>query len=130
MVRVYTEEQKERKREYEKIYRQQNKEQLAEREKKWRQENKEHVHEIRTKYRKSPNGKKFITMGHWREIGVKDVNDEMYNRYITTTHCDVCNKEFKNSKDRCLDHDHETGEFRQILCNRCNTHDFWKTYFT
>jgi hypothetical protein len=26
-----------------------------------------------------------------------------------------------------MDHDHETGQFRQFLCQSCNRHDHWKT---
>jgi len=46
--------------------------------------------------------------------------EELYNRYIIATHCELCNKEFKSSSDRCMEHDHETGRFRNIVCKRCN----------
>ena len=39
--------------------------------------------------------------------------------------CSHCDKEFKNSRDRNLDHDHETGLFRAIVCHRCNVRDFY-----
>ena len=31
-----------------------------------------------------------------------------------------CERKFKSSKDRQLDHDHQTGYIRDIVCNSCN----------
>tara|TARA_R110000822_G_scaffold188520_1_gene327643 strand:+ start:331 stop:705 length:375 start_codon:yes stop_codon:yes gene_type:complete len=44
----------------------------------------------------------------------------IYNEYIRATNCDLCNNKFKSSRDRHLDHNHETGEIRNIVCNMCN----------
>ena len=46
----------------------------------------------------------------------------VYNIYIHETHCDLCNKEFSASRDRQLEHDHTTGEIRNIVCTKCNQH--------
>jgi hypothetical protein len=46
--------------------------------------------------------------------------DEIYNQYIQATHCDLCNKTFTKTIDRVMDHDHKSGAFRNILCNKCN----------
>ena len=46
--------------------------------------------------------------------------DYVYNEYIHATNCDICNKKFTNTLDRQLDHDHETGEIRNIICQKCN----------
>ena len=43
--------------------------------------------------------------------------------FMRATHCDLCDKQFKNTKDRHLDHCHETGHFRKIVCNMCNNYD-------
>ena len=62
----------------------------------------------------------------WKKWGVKWKDEKefksIYEEYTTQTHCEFCYTEFKpGGMDRkCLDHDHETGEFRFILCCRCN----------
>lgn len=35
--------------------------------------------------------------------------------------CFTCNKEFKNSRDSHLDHNHKTMRIRKVLCSGCNT---------
>jgi hypothetical protein len=58
---------------------------------------------------------------NWKRIGLIMNNfDEIYNKYIYATHCELCNKQFPNTKDRQMEHDHKTGEFRNIVCRRCN----------
>ena len=109
-----------------KEYYQNNKEQIAEQKREYRQNNKEHLADEQREYRQTPAGKKSWKMNNWRRRGVINVNDKMYNDYIATTHCECCSKEFSSSRDRCLDHDHETGEYRQILCKSCNNQDYWK----
>tara|TARA_R110000772_G_scaffold107599_3_gene210103 strand:+ start:1385 stop:1804 length:420 start_codon:yes stop_codon:yes gene_type:complete len=65
----------------------------------------------------------------WKQRGlIYDDYSALYDRYILTTNCEWCKKEFKSSKDRCLDHNHETGEFRKIVCHKCNTHDCYLKY--
>ena len=75
----------------------------------------------------TPHGKKVERINKWSHLGLKhDDMDALYDLYLSTTHCDVCEKQFKNNRDRCMDHDHDTGLFRQILCRSCNTRDHWK----
>jgi hypothetical protein len=58
----------------------------------------------------------------WKKSGlIMDNFEEIYNKYIYATHCELCNKKFEKRIDRQMEHNHETGEFRNIVCNRCNT---------
>ena len=69
------------------------------------------------------------TISKWRCSGVVYNDfDELYYIYIRTLKCCACNKEFKNSYERCLDHDHETGLFRAIVCRGCNVYDRYIKY--
>jgi len=59
---------------------------------------------------------------------IYDDYDALYEAYIKTSECQHCNKAFKTSRDRCLDHDHITGIFRNIVCRGCNTRDSYIKY--
>ena len=72
---------------------------------------------------------KYDTIKNWKSRGViYNDFDELYYTYIRTLNCCACNKEFKNSFDRCLDHNHETGLFRAIVCQNCNKYDSYIKY--
>tara|TARA_R110002074_G_scaffold166567_1_gene327254 strand:- start:131 stop:514 length:384 start_codon:yes stop_codon:yes gene_type:complete len=77
----------------------------------------------RDKYAKSPKGIKNNKVTGWRTAGIIDEDlNAVYDYYILETNCMICNKEYKNSKDRCLDHHHQEGYIRYICCNFCNVH--------
>ena len=64
---------------------------------------------------------KSTTKNCWKRNGlIMDNFEEIYNKYIYATHCQLCNKQFEKSLDRQMEHNHETGEFRNIVCNKCN----------
>ena len=136
-LRLYNMKNKDKKKEYHRLYNKANKDKIKERKrlygiankdkiKEYHIANKDKIKEKQDAYRQTPQGKKNVTMRSWRSRGINNVDDELYNKYINTHCCDVCSKEFKNSLDRHLDHNHDTGDFRQILCRACNTHDSWK----
>tara|TARA_R110000772_G_C12949674_1_gene401994 strand:+ start:43 stop:480 length:438 start_codon:yes stop_codon:yes gene_type:complete len=63
------------------------------------------------------------TKDSWKSSGLKHELLEfeiIYYRYINAEFCELCNKEFLKLNDRQMDHDHETGYFRNICCRSCN----------
>lgn len=82
--------------------------------------------ESNKKYRQSEKGKKTNRISHWKRRGVfhEDFN-ALYDIYLNTHECEECGVTLSNEKKRtsttkCLDHCHETGLFRNILCHACN----------
>tara|TARA_R110000824_G_scaffold181215_6_gene361960 strand:+ start:159 stop:605 length:447 start_codon:yes stop_codon:yes gene_type:complete len=76
--------------------------------KKWYQENKE-----RTRQQNKIN--------EWKRRGlITDDFNLIYNRWINSTNCELCNHNYSESQ-KCMDHSHTTGEFRSICCNKCNS---------
>jgi hypothetical protein len=79
--------------------------------------------EITNKYHK------YDTIRKWKGRGlIHDNIDELYEEYINTFNCQHCAKPFKNTQDRHLDHDHDTGLFRLIVCHKCNAYDNYIKY--
>ena len=124
--------------EYSKNYYQKNKERLLQLEKeRYRKKNpipkikftpeeqKESKDKARIKYRATEKGQKIIKKQDWKKRGVKFTAEEfetIWSQYWKQTECECCGinftEEWKHKK--CLDHDHNTGEFRFILCWTCN----------
>ena len=76
-----------------------------------------------------PKKHKRIMISNWKRSGViYDNFDTLYQHYIDCKSCEWCGKVFETNRDRNLDHCHETGAFRLILCQKCNCHDSYIKY--
>tara|TARA_R110002153_G_scaffold234453_1_gene387854 strand:- start:16 stop:453 length:438 start_codon:yes stop_codon:yes gene_type:complete len=75
------------------------------------------------KYHKTYSRAKWLNRG--LIITSKEEFEEIYDRYINSTHCEKCGNEYKNTRDKHMDHAHEFddkwGHFRNVLCRSCNT---------
>lgn len=73
-------------------------------------------------YKKTPQYKKTKLLTSWKSRGLIGNYEKIYEIYLNTTHCDLCNVELSNKgKNRkCMEHCHNTGEFRNIVCHSCN----------
>ena len=135
------EEKKEARRLTTKKYRESHKENIKSSSKKYSEEHKEEKKEYGAKryeekreemikrvkeYRKTTIGKKNQRINEWKCRGIIDADlGAVYDYYVKQTHCMICKKEYKNTRDRHLDHEHsitDDDNIRYICCNRCNTY--------
>ena len=107
--------------------------------KQWRLKNKEYskeyqktdkCKEYRKKYRQTDSGIKSRTFSNWKNYGLKDNLEDVWKIYQETNTCLICDSVFKNSKDKHMNHCHETGYFLGILCMTCNILEHNDTYWS
>ena len=63
------------------------------------------------------------TISRWKKRGLKENSEtilEIYEGSIRTSNCELCGNPFKSLRDRQMEHCHETGKFRNIVCIKCN----------
>lgn len=102
---------------------------------KWASENKEYVASYNLKYRGTPKKyneklKKGVQISSWK----KRMNppnegwEKVFNEYKDTTECFYCGCCLIDKKKN-LDHCHDTGEIRAVICSSCNIKDVMKDAF-
>ena len=104
---------------------QRDKEQILLKKKEYYKNNREAKKEYQKEYYRCPEKSINNRINTWKRRGViSDDYQELYKKYINTTECELCNCNLSKGTGligkRHLDHDHETGEFRNILCGKCN----------
>ena len=107
-----------------------NKKKLALQNKKYYQANKEYIKEksiINYADRYDTDAeKKRLAIKRWKGFGmICEDFDSLYCHYLNATECENCGVEFGEHGSiggtwKTCDHNHETGQFRNFLCHRCN----------
>jgi len=86
--------------------------------------------EQRRIYEQTPQGKFLNIISNWKRppkngYGLICENREeiegIYGLYISSERCEECNCLYTEDNKKCMDHCHESGKFRYILCHSCNT---------
>ena len=158
-MKEYYQNNKEKMNARQKKYDESHKEEIKVKAAKYYQDNKEHLIDYQHQYNKdnpqkrSANMKKYyqkpevkeririyaltkeVKVKGWIKKGLIDDYDMVWDRYCNTELCDDCRCQLIHEggccNDRkCMDHCHETGKFRNILCNRCNHAEHRKIYKT
>ena len=70
----------------------------------------------------------------WKKIGLKDDFEDVYKIWKDESKCFLCDIKLTNTRGanmKTMDHCHETGFFRGILCLTCNFQEhndkYWKS---
>ena len=117
---------KEKQKAYAKAYYSEHKEERAAYKKVYDEVNEEKRKATAAAYSKTPARKKSYRLYHWRRMGIIPdplTWDELYDNYLSTTLCADCDCELESgcgARGRTLDHDHETGLVRDVVCRGCN----------
>lgn len=76
------------------------------------------------KYSRTPKGRKSYTKKNWKNRGLNmDTFYYVYPIFLNATNCERCGVEFEDNNGRnqkCMDHCHITGIFRNVVCRNCN----------
>ena len=103
----------------------QTKEQKAKKKAEYYLKNKSKLNQWKNDYRKTETGHKSQKINDWKnKLGmILQKNEEWESIYYfveACENCEQCGKVFPTSKDKHLDHDHQTGFIRDVICTSCN----------
>lgn len=104
-------------------YREANREHLAEYARTWREANKEKLKEQGRRYYQENKERLSETQRAQKLRAQYGITPDDVDRMVEKQGggCAICEKDLSDKKERRIDHNHETGLVRGILCHHCNT---------
>lgn len=88
-------------------------------------ENKEEIYKKTKAYKQTDSGKiSSLKSRRKHQLKKYDLSPEQYNEMLTAqlSGCSICDKTIMEmGKLLVVDHNHNTGKVRKLLCNSCNT---------
>jgi len=112
---------KSRERFFEKHDKKQKNKEYYENSKEYRENNKEKYKEMSKEWRNK--NKNNVCINSWIQKGFKHSDEEfkeIFKRRQESIKCELCNAEYTSTRDKCTDHHHSSGSFRNICCSKCN----------
>ena len=86
--------------------------------------NRDKILDQQSNHYRTEEGKRNSVINSWKNLGIilQDEQDwkSVYYYVEACETCEECHKPFKTRFDRQLDHDHETGFIRDVVCISCN----------
>jgi hypothetical protein len=75
-------------------------------------------------YKKTFKGKMSHKISEWKsKHKLKETPERLwliFARWWYSQRCELCNLPYKNDRDKCMEHHHQSGHFRCICCQNCN----------
>lgn len=111
--------------------------QKAEYDRKYRARNREMVLANKKAYREANKDKCRLSQDRWRKENKEWVKDRGFKKHLISSYgitiddylemheshaglCGICGQPEKNGRRLSVDHDHDTGAIRGLLCSLCN----------
>ncbi len=86
---------------------------------------KDKYNDAKVKYRQTEKGKMMSLKDAWIRKGLKQDWKPIWEIYKNCNNCQICDLEFNQilgvgRSNKCMDHNHTTGMFRNVICCSCN----------